>query len=125
MQRTVITHNRLVLEMTHERQEEGAMMRIARAVFTFIVVVGGFLTFFPIVPPNVAALDVGFQDDLVTPIPAPTALAFTPDGRLLATTQPGQLRVYTGGALLATPALDLGARRSLLELRARPARDRR
>ena len=86
------------------------MARSARAVLAFVTIVGGFLALFPLVPPGVAALDVGFQDDLVTAIPAPTALAFTPDGRMLATTQLGQLRVYTGGALLATPALDLAAR---------------
>ena len=40
-------------------------------------------------------------------VAAPTAFAFTPDGRMLITTQPGQLRVYSGGGLLATPALDL------------------
>ncbi|HEX7809954.1 MAG TPA: PQQ-dependent sugar dehydrogenase, partial [Thermoanaerobaculia bacterium] len=36
---------------------------------------------------------------------APTALAFTPDGRLLITQQSGSLRVYSGGALLTTPAI--------------------
>lgn len=89
------------------------MTRIARAALAFVVIVGGFLTLFPLIPPDVAALDTGFQDDLVASIPAPTALAFTPDGRMLATTQPGQLRIYTGGALLGTPALDLGARGDL------------
>ncbi len=89
------------------------MTRIARAALAFVVIVGGFLTLFPLIPPGVAALDTGFQDDLVAAIPAPTALAFTPDGRMLATTQPGQLRIYTGGALLGTPALDLGARGDL------------
>jgi glucose/arabinose dehydrogenase len=48
-----------------------------------------------------------FADTLVTNLSNPTALAFTPDGRLLLTQQTGQLRVYQGGALLATPALDL------------------
>jgi glucose/arabinose dehydrogenase/PKD repeat protein len=48
-----------------------------------------------------------FVDQLVASVGGPTALAFTPDGRLLITTQPGALRVYQGGALLATPALSL------------------
>ena len=48
-----------------------------------------------------------FSDDLVASIASPTALAFTPDGRMLITTQPGQLRVYQDGALLSTPALNL------------------
>ena len=43
------------------------------------------------------------------PSPSPTALAFTPDGRMLITTQPGQLRVYEDGALVSTPALDLAS----------------
>jgi glucose/arabinose dehydrogenase len=46
-------------------------------------------------------------DSLVTNIGGPTALAFTPDGRLLITTQDGQLRVFQNGTLLATAALDL------------------
>ncbi len=50
------------------------------------------------------------QDALVTNVNTPTAIAFTPDGRLLITTQVGQLRVYQNGNLLAAPALDLSAR---------------
>lgn len=53
--------------------------------------------------------DPNFRDDLVASMTEPTALAFTPDGRMLITTQPGQLRVYKDGALLPTPALNLGA----------------
>ncbi len=86
------------------------MARGARIALTFLIIVGGFLALFPLVPPGAAALDTGFQDELVTALAGPTALAFTPDGRMLATTQLGQLRVYTGGALLAAPALDLAAR---------------
>ena len=37
-------------------------------------------------------------------------LAFTPDGRILVTTQTGTLRVVESGALLPAPALDLSAR---------------
>jgi glucose/arabinose dehydrogenase len=51
----------------------------------------------------------GFQDTLVASIPAPTALAFAPDGRVLIASQSGQLRVIQDGALLATPALDLAS----------------
>jgi glucose/arabinose dehydrogenase/PKD repeat protein len=54
-------------------------------------------------------LPPGFTDSLVTSLSVPTALAFTPDGRLLLTTQSGTLRVYSGGALLGPPALDLAA----------------
>jgi glucose/arabinose dehydrogenase/PKD repeat protein len=52
-------------------------------------------------------LPPGFTDELVASIGSPTALAFTPDGRLLITTQPGRLWVYQGGALQSTAALDL------------------
>ena len=50
------------------------------------------------------------EDALVTNIGGPTAIAFTPDGRLLITTQGGQLRVYQNGNLLGAPALDLSSR---------------
>jgi glucose/arabinose dehydrogenase len=55
--------------------------------------------------PAGAAVPAGFRDDLVASVGAPTALAFTPDGRLLITTQGGTLRVVQNGMLLATPAL--------------------
>ncbi len=48
-----------------------------------------------------------FSDSLVATIDSPTALAFTPDGRILVTTQDGTLRVFQGGSLLSTPAFDL------------------
>lgn len=47
------------------------------------------------------AVDVGRQ---------PTALAFTPDGRMLIATQSGQLLVKVGDELLQTPAIDLSPR---------------
>ncbi len=50
----------------------------------------------------------GMTDSLVASVPAPTALAFTPDGRLLMTSQSGTLQVVQNGTLLATPALNLG-----------------
>jgi glucose/arabinose dehydrogenase/Ca2+-binding RTX toxin-like protein len=51
-----------------------------------------------------------FTDTLVTRVESPTALAFTPDGRLLVTSEPGRLRVYENGALLANPALDISSK---------------
>ncbi|MEA2564449.1 MAG: hypothetical protein QOH06_5953 [Acidobacteriota bacterium] len=59
--------------------------------------------------PLAATVPAGFTDSLVTSLGSPTALAFTPDGRLLITRQPGVLRVYQGGTLLATPALTFPA----------------
>lgn len=52
-------------------------------------------------------LPPAYSEALVTRVERPTALDFTPDGRLLITTQPGQLRVVSGGVLLPTPALNL------------------
>ena len=59
--------------------------------------------------PSAAAVPAGFDDQLVTTVPQPTAMAFTPDGRLLIAGKLGTLRIYEDGALLATPALDLAA----------------
>lgn len=44
-----------------------------------------------------ASLPSGFTDALVTAVAKPTALAFTPDGRLLVTTQDGKLYVVKNG----------------------------
>ena len=41
-------------------------------------------------PTLAITLPPGFSDSLVTAVGAPTALAFTPDGRLLITTQAAQ-----------------------------------
>jgi glucose/arabinose dehydrogenase len=55
-------------------------------------------------------LPANFSDQLVTNgVPQPTALAWTPDGRMLITDRSGKIRVYKNGALLATPALDISA----------------
>jgi glucose/arabinose dehydrogenase len=54
-----------------------------------------------------AVTPANFTDTLITSVGSPTALAFTPDGRMLVTTAPGTLRVYEDGALLANPALVL------------------
>jgi glucose/arabinose dehydrogenase len=53
------------------------------------------------------SLPAGFVDELVATVELPTDLAFTPDGRLLVTTQAGVLRVIEKGRLLRRPALDL------------------
>ena len=58
--------------------------------------------------PASAAVPTGFSDELVATVGSPTALDFTPDGRMLITTQPGTVRVFENGQLLTTPALNLG-----------------
>ena len=60
--------------------------------------------------PSAAAVPAGFDDQLVTTVPQPTAMAFTPDRRLLIAGKLGTLRIYEDGALLTTPALDLATR---------------
>ena len=61
--------------------------------------------------PAQAAVPAGFTDQLVATVGVPTAIAFTPDGRGLITTQGGQLRVLTAaGALVGTPALDFSTK---------------
>ncbi len=57
-----------------------------------------------------AVMPTGFHDLQVADVASPTALAFTPDGRLLITSQSGRLWIYQDGALHPTPALDLSAR---------------
>lgn len=60
-------------------------------------------------PAAAATLPAGFEDQLVTSVSAPTAAAFTPDGRALVTSQPGRLYVHTG-TNPSTVALDISAR---------------
>ena len=57
-----------------------------------------------------ATLPSGFEDRLVASTSKPTALAFTPDGRMLVATQPGQLRIHKNGQLLAAPALNVSSK---------------
>ncbi len=61
-------------------------------------------------PAAVATLPSGFEDQLLASTDKPIALAFTPDGRMLVATQPGQLRVYKNGTLLQTPALNISSK---------------
>jgi glucose/arabinose dehydrogenase len=47
-----------------------------------------------------------FDEEKFADVPAPTALDFTPNARLLVTSKPGQLYVVDGG--VSSKALDLG-----------------
>ena len=58
-------------------------------------------------PPAAAAIPARFEERLVMSVESPTALAFTPDGRMLVTTKPGQLRVYKDGESGTIRALDI------------------
>ena len=53
----------------------------------------------------------GFTNTLVASISAPTAIAFTPDGRMLVTAQGGTLRVVANGASIAPAALTIPSTR--------------
>jgi glucose/arabinose dehydrogenase len=53
------------------------------------------------------AVPAGFEDTVVMKMSGPTALAFTPDGRLLATRQFGTLHLYKNGTQLPNPVLDI------------------
>jgi uncharacterized protein (TIGR03437 family) len=101
-------------------------------ILTFILLV------LLVVVANAEIVPQGFVDEQVAAIGSPTAIAFTPDGRMLVTTQPGALRVVLlnsqaaqagqladtqvaragtvngpaeGDQLLATPALQIAANR--------------
>jgi glucose/arabinose dehydrogenase/chitodextrinase len=56
------------------------------------------------------AIPSDFEDVVIANVGGPTALAFTPDGRLLITTQGGQVRIYQNGSLLPNAAINLGSR---------------
>jgi glucose/arabinose dehydrogenase len=73
-----------------------------------IALVVGLLSAFPGEDDaDAATLRAGFEDRLVASVGGPTALAFTPDGRMLVASRAGQLRLHEKGELLPTPALDL------------------
>ena len=57
-------------------------------------------------------LPPGFQDELVTPIDRPTAVAFVPGGRILIARFPGVVRLFENGSLdpVGTPALTISAK---------------
>ena len=56
-----------------------------------------------------AAIPPGFSDTLVAGVSSPTALGFTPDGRLLVTAQGGVLSIVQNEVLLSTPAISFPA----------------
>lgn len=72
---------------------------------TLTLLIGLFTCFIYTEP--AAALPNGFGDAKVADVPAPTALDFTPDGRMLVTSKSGQLYVVANGR--RSEALDLGS----------------
>src|SRR5215218_10506101 len=57
---------------------------------------------------NAATLPAGFAElQVATGLASPTAMAFSPDGRLFVAEQGGRLRVIKNGTLLPTPFVTL------------------
>jgi glucose/arabinose dehydrogenase len=75
---------------------------VLRAPAVALLVATSFLAAAP--PVRAQTVPTGYVDELVVgSLGTPTAIAFTPDGRMLVSTQPGVLRVFTAtGTLLAT-----------------------
>ncbi len=61
-------------------------------------------------PAHAANVPAGFTDSRVAQVDSPTAMAFTPDGRMLIASRPGQLRVHKGGKLLQGSALNIAGK---------------
>ena len=81
------------------------MRRLATTALGILISGIGFL-------PQLSAADVptGFVDEIVaSTLTDPTAMAFSPDGRLFVCQQTGQLRVIKDGQLLPQPALTVDA----------------
>ncbi|MFL6070211.1 MAG: PQQ-dependent sugar dehydrogenase [Actinomycetes bacterium] len=102
--------------VTHERPG------LSRTVAT-IIATGGVIGAMLGTSPGVAAANTsgvtvtpaqslakGLVDRLVGDVPAPTDIAFTPNGRGLITSRAGTLRIIRDDAVLAHPAVDLSGR---------------
>jgi len=86
------------------------MPKARLVLLSALVVAAGLASAAVVAGPANALVPAGFADDLVTAVGGPTALAFTPDGRMLVTTQAGAVRVVQNGSLLPVPAVDLASR---------------
>ena len=76
-----------------------AIGRVLLHVFCALLVCGSL-------PVRAATLPTGFTEALIASgLASPTAMAFSPDGRLFVCEQGGRLRVISGGALLPNPFL--------------------
>jgi glucose/arabinose dehydrogenase len=82
------------------------MARMAGRIVRHLMALG--LGMAALAGPARAAVPTGFSDTQVATLGSPTAIAFTPDGRMLITQQSGSLRVWNG-SLVATPALTIPA----------------
>ncbi|MGB3683213.1 MAG: PQQ-dependent sugar dehydrogenase [Rubrobacteraceae bacterium] len=75
-----------------------------------LVSLAGVSLVFLYAKPAAAAVPQGFDDRPVVSIQKPTSMAFTPDGRMLVSTQPGVLRMRKTGVAGTTQALDIASK---------------
>jgi glucose/arabinose dehydrogenase len=83
-----------------------------RRVALIALLFGGFLTAASLPKPAAAVtLPLNFTDELVAPVSQPTAIDWTPDGRMLVTSKDGRVVIVNAdGSVVPTPALDIGDR---------------
>jgi glucose/arabinose dehydrogenase len=83
----------------------------------------------PAVPAQAAIFpnDPGFSDTLVGNVPVPTSISFASSGRMLVTTQSGDVRIFVAGMLQPTPATTIpvctGSEQGLLGSAITPTND--
>jgi glucose/arabinose dehydrogenase/PKD repeat protein len=86
--------------MIHTAARSGTLLLFALVVCSLLL--------FPAPPTQAQTLPTGFSEtNLAGDLNRPVALAFTPDGRLLVTNQPGQVRLIQNNTLVTTPVLSL------------------
>ena len=96
--------------MNH-RPSRALIPQLPRAIRCLLMALISLAMLLPAAPGTVhAAPPPDFEDVLVADVSGPMDVAWTPDGRMLIIGKGGHLRVYQGGALLPTPALDLAAK---------------
>src|SRR5918995_6335976 len=100
----------LGLDLTRVTAPSRTDRRVLLAVVAGLLMGCLLLLFLHEKPASAAVTPPDFTDTRVTSVDSPTALAFTPDGRMLVTSEPGRLWVYKDGALLANPALDISGK---------------
>lgn len=78
------------------------LKRLLRALLTLVILLPIFSA-----PRPAVALPSGFTDVYLGEVHKPTAMAFTPDGRLILTQEEGEVRIYQDGIVQWPPALKL------------------